>query len=77
MLIVFGTACNAKQKQTKAHITQRRTLTDGKLMIAYTFNANGKMIVDSEAVTNEIVPHDSVPVVFSSENPNESKLQIP
>jgi uncharacterized protein YcfL len=70
-------SCNNNQKEGVAHITQRKILANGRLLISYTFKANEKIIVDSMEFPNQIVPHDSVIVVFSSENPTKSKLRIP
>lgn len=70
-------SCNAKQKQGLAHITQRKKLANGRLLISYTFKADEKIITDSMEFANQTIPHDSVVVVFSPQNPHDSKLRIP
>jgi len=75
--ILFFTACSLKEQETIAHITQRRLDGEGKLVISYQFNTGEKWISDSMEVTNRIIPHDSIKVVYSLEHPEESRLLIP
>jgi hypothetical protein len=70
-------ACSAKQRETFAHITQRRLDKHGKLMISYQFRDGDKLVYDSMEVPNSIIPHDSVRVVFASGNSSESHLLLP
>jgi hypothetical protein len=71
-------ACAAKQRETLAHITQRRIEASGKVMISYQFLNGTSLVSDSiEVAKTSIVPHDSVKVVFSPENPSESRLILP
>jgi len=75
--VLFFAACSAKQRETIAHITQRRLDTAGKLVISYQFSHNGQLVYDSVEVINKIVPHDSVRVIYSLEHPQESRLLLP
>ena len=76
--IIFCTACSAKQRETLAHITQRRVDASGKVMISYQFHNGTSLVSDSmEVKQNTVVPHDSVKVLFSAENPANSHLVLP
>lgn len=71
-------ACSAGERQTYAHITQRRAVDAGKVMITYRFEAGGAWILDSMEVGRAaVVPHDSVKVVYPAENPSKSRLVLP
>lgn len=76
-LVLFLAACGAREEQTVAHILQRRLDENGKLMISYRFSAGGKWVYDSMELHNQVIPHDSLQVVFSSQNPDSSRLLIP
>ena len=76
--IILLAACATKQRETLAHITQRRIDANGKVMISYQFLNGTSLVSDSmEFAQTSIVPHDSVKVVFSAENPSESHLVLP
>ncbi|MES2374087.1 MAG: hypothetical protein V4557_16015 [Bacteroidota bacterium] len=76
--IILLTACSSKQRETLAHITQRRVDAGGKVMISYQFLNGTSLVSDSmEVAKTSIVPHDSVKVIFSPENPTESHLVLP
>ncbi|MES2329373.1 MAG: hypothetical protein V4539_07210 [Bacteroidota bacterium] len=76
--ITLLAACSAKQRETLAHITQRRIDASGKVMISYQFHNGASLVLDSMEVPKTlIVPHDSVKVVFSPENPSDSHLLLP
>lgn len=77
LLGMLVTACGNKHHQGYAHITERKHLASGQLRISYWFNNGGKIYKDSAEVNNTVIPNDSVPIVFSPENPLENKLQIP
>lgn len=80
MIIALGlfAACTARERETRAHITQRRLDSSGKVMISYRFEADGKWVTDSVEVNRSVVvPHDSVKVFYAAGNPSASRLQIP
>lgn len=70
-------ACSSRERETRAHITQRRTVAAGRLLISYEFKVNGRTFTDSVEIANRVVPHDSVPVFYSPGNPQKSHLQLP
>jgi cytochrome c oxidase assembly protein Cox11 len=71
-------ACSSGQRETLAHITQRRIDSTGKVMISYQFRTDKGLVSDSMEVQRTIiVPHDSVKVVYQAGNPSESHLQLP
>ena len=75
ILVLTNSACNTNTSvQTKAHIFERKMLTDGKLKVYYVFNAGKNLMHDSSVVDNKILPHDSVTVMFKKNNPEESNL---
>ncbi|RXK87115.1 hypothetical protein [Filimonas effusa] len=79
LLLVAATACNSEGiVRTKAHILERKMLSNGKLLINYVFRApHGEVITDSVAVDeHKVIPHDSVPLIFSPKNPKENELEI-
>ena len=75
MLIL--SACSSRQRETIAHINQRRIEPGGKLMISYQFSDGNQLIFDSAEVRNSIVPHDSLKLFFSPTNPHDNHLLIP
>lgn len=70
-------ACSSRERETRAHITQRRTVAAGRLLISYEFRVDGQIFSDSVETANRVVPHDSVPVFYAPGNPRESHLQLP
>jgi hypothetical protein len=70
-------ACNSRQQQGFAHITERRQDTSGQLVIRYRFYAGETWIQDSAIIANQVLPHDSVKLVFTPENPKENHLLLP
>jgi len=70
-------ACSSRQEQGYAQITQRRVDTRGQLVLTYRFYAEGKWIQDSTVIANQVVPHDSVKLVYAPEHPEESRLLLP
>ncbi|MEA3426763.1 MAG: hypothetical protein U9R46_10985 [Bacteroidota bacterium] len=80
LIVCFFTlfaACVPGEGETRAHITQRRTVAAGRLLISYEFRANGRSFTDSMEIANRVVPHDSVPVFYLPGNPQKSRLQLP
>jgi hypothetical protein len=78
ILLVALAACSSGERETLAHITQRRIDSTGKVMISYQFRTDGGLVSDSMEVQRTIiVPHDSVKVVYQAGNPAESRLQLP
>lgn len=75
LLLVGG--CTNKKGETFAQITERKHLEGGKLKISYSFTNAGKLYNGDTTISNTVVPNDSLLVRFSSENPADSKLQIP
>jgi hypothetical protein len=75
--IIIMFACSTSERQTFAHITERRMKAGGKLLISYQFREGNNMISDSIEVTNRVVPHDSVKVAFSAAHPVSSHLLLP
>ena len=75
--ILFLLACSTSERQTFAHITQRRIKTGGQLVISYQFSDGKKIFSDSAEVVNRVVPHDSVKVAFSLQDPGSSRLLLP
>jgi hypothetical protein len=75
--LILVTGCSSGQRETMAHITQRRQQENGKLVISYRFYSGSKWIHDSMEVANTVIPHDSVTVLFSPENPEKNRLRIP
>ena len=76
--VIILAACSTKQRESLAHITQRRINASGKVMISYQFHNGTNLVLDSmEVKRTTIVPHDSVKVVFSPENPAGSHLVLP
>lgn len=79
ILSVFSllAACSSREREARAHITQRRTVTAGRLMISYEFRVGGQSFSDSMETANRVVPHDSVPVFYSPGNPRKNHLRLP
>ena len=78
LLVVFVFAsCNTNEIEAKAKINERKLIAAGKLRITYSFETEGKLYKDSIEVNNTNIPNDSLKVVFSKDNPNKHKLQIP
>ena len=78
LLVVFVfESCNTNEIEAKAKINERKLIAGGKLRITYSFETEGKLYKDSIEVNNTNIPNDSLKVVFSKENPNKHKLQIP
>lgn len=75
-LLLLG-ACHEQRHETVAHITQRRIKTNGMLEISYQYHNGQRLVLDSMELVNRIVPHDSLPVVFSPGTPSQSHLLIP
>lgn len=79
LLLVVATACNSRGvMETKAHILERKMLSNGKLLVNYVFRSEkGEVITDSVAVDEQrVIPHDSVPVIFSPKDPRENELKV-
>ena len=75
--LVLLVACSSRQEESYAHITQRRVDARGQLVLTYRFFADGKWVYDSASVPNQVIPHDSVKLVYSPEHPAESRLLLP
>jgi hypothetical protein len=75
--ILLLAACSTGERETFAHITQRRLDSNGRLMISYQFNTGERIVSDSMEMPNRVVPHDSVKVIFSSRDPEDSRLVLP
>ncbi len=52
-------------------------MPNGNLLVTYQFYSGDQLIQDSMEVSNKIIAHDSVSVVFPPSRPQENKLQIP
>ena len=76
-VIVILLSCSGKEQQGFAHIIQRRLEPGGKLMISYKFTTGEKIIYDSLELTNRVIQQDSLPVMFSAENPAHNRLVLP
>ncbi|GGH58283.1 hypothetical protein HNQ91_000392 [Filimonas zeae] len=63
----------------KAHIIERKALANGKVRVNYVFTAGEqKQVKDSADVDGrKVVPHDSVSVRFSANDPLENQIQLP
>jgi hypothetical protein len=70
-------ACGKRESRTTAYITQRRLDTSGRLVLTYRFMAKDTWVWDSMRVDNRVIPNDSLVVLFSSENPLKSRLELP
>jgi len=75
--LLFLLACSSAERETFAHITQRRIKTGGRLVISYQFSDGKKLFSDSSEVVNRVVPHDSVKVAYSLVDPGSSRLLLP
>lgn len=58
----------------KAHIFERKMLSDGKLKIYYVYSLENKIITDSSIVENKALPQDSIVLSFSYRNPSEKAI---
>lgn len=79
LLLGAATACNSGGAiKTKAHILERKMLSNGKLLVNYVFRSQkGEVITDSVAVDEtKVIPHDSVPLIFSAKNPRQNELKV-
>ena len=75
ILISSFISCNKVTTiETKAHIFERKTLKNGKLMVYYAFNTDKSLIQDSSILENKVLPVDSVTVQFKISDPTESSL---
>jgi hypothetical protein len=80
VMILLAVACNGNASvQTKAHILERKVLANGRLLVNYVFKApKGLMVKDSvEVDSKKIIPHDSVPLIFSAKDPHRNQLEVP
>lgn len=79
VLLAGGFACKPHSSlEVRAHIVERRVENDGRLLVRYLFKKSGTLVIDSAEFGREtVIPHDSVPVIFSTQNPSEHKLQVP
>ena len=75
--ICFLLSCSGREQHGFAHIIQRRLESGGKLVISYRFTTGEKIIYDSLALVNRVIQQDSLPVVFSAENPAHNRLVLP
>lgn len=74
---VFLLACNGRQKQALAHITERRRDATGQLVLQYRFYTGEKWVEDSISIPNQPLPNDSVKLFFTPGNPAENHLELP
>jgi hypothetical protein len=80
VMIGVTVACNNNASvQTKAHILERKVLTNGRLLVNYVFKARpGLVVKDSmEVDSKKIIPHDSVLLIFSEKDPHKNQLEVP
>lgn len=64
--LILVIAC--KQKQiTSAKIIERKSV-ENKVLIKYSFILNDQLVVDSEIVANNVIPHDSVQLLIQGKN---------
>lgn len=75
MLLLFS--CSGREQRGLAHIIQRRQLPGNRLMLSYRFPAGNLIIYDSLELPNKVLQHDSVPVIFSVQNPGRHRLLLP
>ncbi len=74
-IIIFSLGCkNNIAKETKARITERRLLENGKLRISYIFKAGFTTVAGIAQVNNTILPVDSIKVVHSPKNPQDNSI---
>lgn len=79
-VLLTGVLSCGKQHNSdvRAHIVERRIDANGRLLVRYQFKKGGALVMDSaEFEEQTVVPHDSVPVVFSSKNASEHRLLLP
>lgn len=70
-------ACGKRESRATAYITQRRLDDSGRLVLTYRFMAKDAWVWDSIRIDNRVIPNDSLVVLFSSENPVKSRLELP
>jgi hypothetical protein len=75
--LVWGCG-RANTATARAHILERKAVKNGKLLVHYVFAAGERLVADSlELGAETIVPHDSVPVEFSQNDPRQHQLKLP
>lgn len=78
LVLLLLAACTSQQQKATARITERKAGGNGKLLVHYTFQNEGKTIRDSaEILGTKVLPDDTVPVFFSVKQPVKSNLQLP
>ena len=69
-------SCSADHYETRARIIERRLLPDSQLLIKYSFVAGTQVVTDSVRTRNRIIPHDSILVRYSPDNPKKNTLRF-
>ncbi len=78
MTALLGACGHESTITARAHILERKAIKNGKLLIRYVFRAGEQQVADSLELEKEtIVPHDSIPVEFSQNDPQQHKLKLP
>lgn len=78
VLVLAG--CQGKNTEiAKAHIIERKALANGKIRVNYVFEAGARQLVNDSADIDgrKVVPHDSVSVRFSANDPLQNQIQLP
>jgi hypothetical protein len=77
LMLLIAFSCNINDTiKAKAYIFERKLLADGSLMVCYSFNNDGVLMKDSSITKNEVIPQDSVLVVFQKNNPANSSIML-
>lgn len=79
-IMVAIAGCQGKSTEiAKAHIIERKALANGKVRVNYVFEAGAQQLVKDSADIDgrKVVPHDSVSVRFSANDPLQNQIQLP
>lgn len=60
LLFLALDGCNSHQPTIKAHVFERKSLPENKILVRYVYNNNGLVTVDSSIINNIIIPQDSI-----------------
>jgi hypothetical protein len=69
---VFMVACSNKSL-VRARVYERKEVTNNLIMIKYSYKANGKTLIDSATVRNQVMEGDSINVAVDFRKPGKSK----
>ena len=76
-LLIFLFSCNEREQRGFAHIIQRRMVPGNKLIVSYKYTVGVKTFYDTLILANRVIQKDSIPVVFTTENPVNHHLVLP